>query len=50
MTTQIVSPKKLDSEALSLVSVSLWQITRRRLMRRKSSVVGMAMEKAVVSS
>ena len=41
MTTQIVSPKKLDAEALSLDSVSLWQITRRRLLRRKSSVVGM---------
>jgi len=41
MTTQTVSPLKLDSEALSLDSVSLWQITRRRLFRRKSSVVGM---------
>ncbi|MBK7318401.1 MAG: ABC transporter permease [Anaerolineales bacterium] len=41
MTTQTVSPKKLDAEALSLDSVSLWQITRRRLLRRKSSVVGM---------
>ncbi len=41
MTTQTVSPLKLDTEALSLDSVSLWQITRRRLFRRKSSVVGM---------
>jgi ABC-type dipeptide/oligopeptide/nickel transport system permease subunit len=41
MTTQTVPPLKLDSEALSLNSVSLWQITRRRLFRRKSSVVGM---------
>jgi ABC-type dipeptide/oligopeptide/nickel transport system permease subunit len=41
MTAQTASPKKLDSEALSLDSVSLWQITRRRLFRRKSSVVGM---------
>lgn len=41
MTTQTVSPSKLDTEALSLSSVSLWQITRRRLFRRKSSVVGM---------
>ncbi len=40
MTTQTAAPK-LDSEALSLDSVSLWQITRRRLFRRKSSVVGM---------
>lgn len=40
MTTQSVSPKKLDAEALSLDSVSLWQITRRRLFRRKSSIVG----------
>ena len=41
MTTQTVSPPKLDTEALSLDSVSLWQITRRRLFRRKSSIVGM---------
>ncbi len=41
MTTQTASPKKLDAETLSLDSVSLWQITRRRLFRRKSSVVGM---------
>jgi peptide/nickel transport system permease protein len=42
MTTQTASPLKLDSEALSLDSVSLWQITRRRLFRRKSSIIGMA--------
>ena len=41
MTTQTVPPLKLDTEALSLDSVSLWQITRRRLFRRKSSIVGM---------
>lgn len=41
MTTQTISPLKLDTEALSLDSVSLWQITRRRLFRRKSSIVGM---------
>jgi ABC-type dipeptide/oligopeptide/nickel transport system permease subunit len=41
MTTQTVPPAKLDANALSLDSVSLWQITRRRLFRRKSSVVGM---------
>src|SRR5574339_78324 len=32
---------KLDAERLSLKSVSLWQITWRRLFRRKSAVVGM---------
>jgi len=32
---------KLDAEAVSLESVSLWSITRRRLLRRKSAVVGM---------
>ncbi|MDD2921214.1 MAG: ABC transporter permease [Anaerolineales bacterium] len=41
MTAQTTPIQKLDSEALSLDSVSLWQITRRRLFRRKSSVVGM---------
>jgi peptide/nickel transport system permease protein len=40
-TTQPAPTQKLDSEALSLDSVSLWQITRRRLFKRKSSVVGM---------
>lgn len=41
MTTQTIPPLKLDNEALSLNSVSLWQITWRRLFRRKSSVLGM---------
>ncbi len=41
MTTQTIPPTKLDVNTLSLDSVSLWQITRRRLFRRKSSVVGM---------
>jgi peptide/nickel transport system permease protein len=39
MTTQTIA--KLDAEALSLKSVSLWQITWRRLFRRRSAVVGM---------
>ncbi len=41
MATQTLSPPKLDTEGLSLDSVSLWQITRRRLFRRKSSIIGM---------
>jgi len=41
MTARNVLPVKLTREELSLDSVSLWQITRRRLLRRKSSVVGM---------
>lgn len=41
MTKEIEFPLKLDSETLSLESVSLWQITWRRLFRRKSSIVGM---------
>src|SRR5512144_3023100 len=32
---------RLDAEALSLKSVSLWQITWRRLFKRKSAVLGM---------
>ena len=32
---------KLDAEAISLESVSLWSITKKRLFRRKSAVVGM---------
>lgn len=40
--TSTAIPQKLDSEGLSLQSVSLWQLTRRRLLRRKSSIVGIA--------
>jgi len=41
MTNVETKIKALDAEGLSLKSVSLWQITWRRLFRRKSSVVGM---------
>ncbi|NWG34910.1 MAG: ABC transporter permease [Chloroflexi bacterium] len=38
--TQIVAA--LDAEGLSLKSVSLWNITLRRLRRRKSAMIGLA--------
>src|SRR5262245_53582600 len=41
MAVNVAQPVKLDSEGLSLKSVSLWQITWRRLFRRKSSLLGM---------
>ncbi len=41
MTVTTEKIKSLDAEGLSLQSVSLWQITWRRLFRRKSSIVGL---------
>ena len=39
--TQEKKVEILDAEGLSLKSVSLWQVTWRRLFRRRSAVVGM---------
>ena len=43
----MISPENnsapINAEAISLKSVSLWQITWRRLFRRRSAVVGMVM-------
>jgi len=41
MTQQIQALAKLDAEGTALHSVSLWNITMRRLMRRKSAIVGL---------
>lgn len=48
MTQEIQAVAKLDTEGLSLHSVSLWNITRRRLMRRKSAIVGMVILASLV--
>jgi ABC-type dipeptide/oligopeptide/nickel transport system permease subunit len=49
MTQEIQAVAKLDAERLSLHSVSLWNITRRRLLRRKSAIVGMVILATLVS-
>jgi ABC-type dipeptide/oligopeptide/nickel transport system permease subunit len=41
MTAETPNVKKLDAESLSLKSVSLWQITWRRLFKRKSAILGL---------
>lgn len=41
MTQQAQAVAQLDTEGISLHSVSLWNITFRRLLRRKSAIVGM---------
>ena len=41
MTTTQPTLTKMDAEGISLKSVSLWQITWRRLFKRKSALIGM---------
>ena len=41
MTQLETTVPKLSAEGISLKSVSLWQITWRRLFKRKSAIVGM---------
>lgn len=40
--SQDIQTSKLNTEELSIESVSLWRITWQRLFRRKSAIVGMA--------
>jgi ABC-type dipeptide/oligopeptide/nickel transport system permease subunit len=42
MTDTTALPVILDAEGLTPKSVGLWQIATRRLFRRKSAIVGMA--------
>lgn len=49
MTNQITpTVAKLDAEAISLESVSLWSITWKRLFKRKSSLVGIGIILALI--
>ena len=49
MTNQITpTVAKLDAEAISLDSVSLWSITWKRLFKRKSSLVGIGIILALI--
>ena len=41
MTVEMTNIPKLDAEALSLNSVSMWRTTWRRLFRRRSAVAGL---------
>src|SRR5919108_5902940 len=41
MSQEVQVIQSLDAEGLALNSVSLWNITWRRLLRRKSAIVGM---------
>ncbi len=41
MTAETKNVVKLDAEALSLKSVSVWRIALRRLFRRRSAVAGL---------
>ena len=41
MTVEMTNIPKLDAEALSLNSVSMWRTTLRRLFRRRSAVAGL---------
>ncbi|MDP1715482.1 MAG: ABC transporter permease [Anaerolineales bacterium] len=50
MTFITATPAKLDSEALTSKSTSLWQITWHRLFRRKSSVIGMSILAMLVTT
>ena len=43
MSQEVQVIQSMDAEGLALQSVSLWNITLKRLLRRKSAIIGMVL-------